>query len=99
MGDWFASPEFPTTPKVPVAALLAGKYGPGPPMMEKFSYDFQEWNRALYSHEMDRIMSWVTDSPDGIFIIADQSGHFIQHDEPELVLMAIQYVVDKNNPE
>lgn len=96
MGDWFASPNLPPTPKIPVAALLAGKHGPGPPGLEQFSYDFKLWNRALFHHEMERLVNWTLESPDGIFIIADQSGHFVQHDEPELVLMAIQYVVDKS---
>lgn len=95
MGDWFASPELPPTPQVPVAALIAGKDGPGPPLTERFSFDFQEFNRALYPHEMKRLFDWVRDSPDGILIIADRSGHFIQNDEPDLVLTAIKYVVDR----
>lgn len=96
MGDWFASPDLPPTPQVPVAALLAGKDGPGPPMARTFSFDFEELNRAMYPHEMKRLINWTLDSPDGIFINADKSGHFIQHEEPELVLAAIRYVVEKS---
>lgn len=96
MGDWFASPDIPPTPRVPVAALLAGKYGPGPPGTENLPYDFSEFVRASYPYQMKRLISWTLDSPDGIFILADKSGHFIQNDEPELVLTAIQYVVEKN---
>lgn len=98
MGEWFASPILPPTPQVPVAALLGGKHGPGPPQTEQWSFDFDRWNRALFRHEMKRLIDWTLDSPDGIFILADQSGHFIQHDEPELVLSAIRYVVNKSVP-
>lgn len=96
MGEWFSSPNLPPTPQVPVAALVAGKYGPGPPSSNEFSFDFDKWNRALYPHEIKRLIAWTLDSPDGIFILADQSGHFIQHDEPDLVLSAIRTVRDKS---
>lgn len=96
MADWFDSPNLPPTPQVPVAALLAGKYGPGPPLSNEMSFDFDKFNRALYPHEMKRLVDWTLDSPDGIFILADQSGHFIQNDEPELVLTAIRYVANKS---
>ncbi len=35
-------------------------------------------------------------SPQGRQVIADKSGHFVQMDEPELVIQAIQEVVDKS---
>lgn len=96
MGDWFASPDLPPTPRIPVAALLAGKHDPPPPgVVPETSYDFMEWARALYPHERKRLVEWTLDSPNGLFILADRSGHFIQNDEPKLVLTAIDFVVSK----
>ncbi len=34
-------------------------------------------------------------SSDSIYILADKSGHFIQNDEPQLVIDAILNLVDK----
>jgi pimeloyl-ACP methyl ester carboxylesterase len=33
-------------------------------------------------------------SPQGQLIIADKSGHFVHHDQPKLVIDAIQQVVE-----
>ncbi len=96
MREWFVSPDYPPAPQIPVAALLAGKPGPGPPFLEDLPFNYGEWIIALNRREMERLISWTLDSPDGIFILADQSGHFIQHDEPDLVLTAIQNVVGKS---
>ncbi|WP_169578118.1 alpha/beta fold hydrolase [Salinimicrobium xinjiangense] len=96
MAEWFVSPFFPPTPQTPVAALLGGKPGPGPPLLAQLPFDYDKWIIAINRREMERLLSWTLDSPDGIFILADQSGHYIQHDEPALVLAAIRNVVDKS---
>ena len=45
---------------------------------------------------LDNQRSLASMSPNGKQVIAEKSGHFVQNDEPELVIQAIREIVDKN---
>ena len=75
-----AAPPFPD---VPLIVISAGKEPPSWLVGDGFSQIFQENQRRL-----------VALSPQGRQIIAQQSGHFVQNDEPELVVQAIREVVE-----
>jgi len=76
-----AAPPFPD---IPLTVISAGKEPPSWLVGDGFIRMFQENQRRL-----------VSLSSQGRQIIAKQSGHFVQNDEPEVVVQAIREVVDK----
>lgn len=71
-------------PDIPLVVITAGKEPPSWLVGNRFIRIFQENQRRL-----------VDLSPQGRQIIAKQSGHFVQNDEPGIVVQAIREVVDK----
>jgi pimeloyl-ACP methyl ester carboxylesterase len=72
-------------PAIPLMVISAGKPPPS-------------W---LARHEVIRVLcdnqrSLAAMSPNGKQIIAERSGHFVQNDEPEIVIQAIRTTVDKS---
>lgn len=76
-----AAPPFPD---IPLIVISAGKEPPSWFVGDGFNRIFKENQRRL-----------VVLSPQGRQIIAKQSGHFVQNDEPEIVVQAIREVVDE----
>lgn len=71
----------PPLPELPLIVLMHGKEGAVPAFAEKH---WSDWQRDLASR-----------SPQGKLIIAEQSGHAIQNDQPDLVVAAIREVVEQ----
>lgn len=76
-----AAPPFPD---IPLIVISAGKESPSWLVGDEFVRIFRENQRRL-----------VALSPQGRQIIAKKSGHFVQNDEPEIVVQAICEVTDK----
>ena len=76
-----AAPPFPD---IPLIVISAGKEPPAWLVGEGFIRIFQENQRRL-----------VSLSPQGRQVIAKQSGHFVQNQEPEIVVQAIRKVVEE----
>jgi pimeloyl-ACP methyl ester carboxylesterase len=74
----------PLFPDIPLTVISAGKGPPSWLVGDGFIRIFQDNQRRL-----------VALSPQATQIIAKQSGHFVQNDEPEVVVQAIREVVDK----
>ena len=70
----------------PLIVLFHGKAVPSGPMTEA---QFQAWERIWRDLQQDLAKR----SPHGQLRLADQSGHFIQIDQPELVIQAIRDVI------
>lgn len=71
-------------PDIPLVVITAGKEPPS-------------WligAEAIRIHEINQ-KSLVTLSPQAKQIIAEKSGHFVQNDEPEIVIQAIHDITDK----
>lgn len=86
-------PNYGTIPSVPTAVLLAGKYRP--PSAEELKqfgdppYDIKTHFEAKLRSRIKRTSEWTLSSPEGLFVVARNSGHAIQLQEPDLVTDAI----------
>jgi pimeloyl-ACP methyl ester carboxylesterase len=74
-------------PDIPIVVLTSMKLDPSP----------QTVNQTAAGHEAWRSMhdEWVRQSGNGMHIVTTRSGHHIQDEEPQLVLGAIRFVVDR----
>lgn len=90
-------PEYGAVPAVPTAVLLSGKRRPpSPEEIEKFGeppYDRRVHFEAKLRDKIRRLSEWALAAPEGLFVLARNSGHAIQMDEPELVVDAIRRAV------
>lgn len=74
----------PPFPDIPLIVVSAGRGSPAWLIGTGFNRIFRENQQRL-----------VALSPQGKQIVAEQSGHFVQNDEPEIVVQAIRDVVYK----
>ncbi len=81
-------------PDVPVAMILAGKYESPPPFLE-LPYDTRSHFEADLRHKIRMLSEWALESPAGTFVVSNASSHStLLFEEPELVVWAIQRVLD-----
>ncbi|HYO45773.1 MAG TPA: alpha/beta fold hydrolase [Gemmatimonadota bacterium] len=88
----FASLRELPSPRVPIAMLLAARYEEFP-VSTPLPYDDRDWWEAELENRIDRLMRLAMESPEGTFAVTSGSGHYIQVDDPELVVAAIRRVV------
>jgi pimeloyl-ACP methyl ester carboxylesterase len=74
-------------PNIPIAVITSMKSDETAPYVNGTARGHEVW-RALHDE-------WFRRSRNGIHIETDRSGHGIQDDEPELVTMAIRFVLDR----
>jgi len=74
-------------PDIPIAVITSMKSDESSPYVNGTARGHEIW-RALHDE-------WFRRSRNGIHIVTDRSGHGIQDDEPELVTMAIRFVLDR----
>jgi pimeloyl-ACP methyl ester carboxylesterase len=72
---------------IPIAVITSMKSDEASPYVNGTARGHEVW-RALHDE-------WFRRSRNGIHIETDRSGHGIQDDEPELVTMAIRFVLDR----
>lgn len=87
-------PEVPPIPSVPVAVVVAGSYGDAAvPDSLRPAFDLGQFFGVLRRRQISAPIEWVRASPDGTFVLANESGHCIQCDDPQLVAWAIRRVL------
>jgi pimeloyl-ACP methyl ester carboxylesterase len=74
----------PAMPDVPLYVLMSGKKREG-----KGDWPYAEWDRLWREQQED--LARLTSS--GKFLVAEQSGHYIHTERPELVITSIQEVL------
>lgn len=96
--EWFANP--PTYPTLPRRLFDAGSLGDMPlvvltsPEKER-AQDLPTGLSAQFDQAWFELQKeWVEISSHSTHVIARESGHFIQHDQPDLVIDAILQVVE-----
>lgn len=93
-------PEVPATPSVPVAVVVAGSYGDATvPDALRPSFDLGAFLDALRQRQIVSPVEWVRASPDGTLVLAAESQHCVQCDDPALVAWAIRRVLSSAQPE
>ena len=81
-------------PDVPVVVLKATRYEPPPQQaLATFPGDFEAWFHARVERRSARQLGWVRAVTDGTFVATTRSGHYIQLDQPELVVWAVERVM------
>jgi pimeloyl-ACP methyl ester carboxylesterase len=89
-------PDFAPAPKVPTIMLLAGKLPDQSDNLHRgqvMPFDMNKFVNARLKNRIDRLSDWVLDAPEGMVVIARNSGHAIHQEEPDLVVDAIRRVV------
>jgi pimeloyl-ACP methyl ester carboxylesterase len=79
----------PSAPNVPTSVIVAGRVAVPPPNLLPF--DTKAYADAMHRSQVSRLRRWVMG--EGTFEVATNSGHFVQQDEPELVVAAIRRLV------
>lgn len=74
-------------PDVPMAVLTSMKVDPNPQYVNQTAKGHEAW-RAMHEE-------WFRRSHNGWHIVTTRSGHHIQDDEPQLVIEAIRFVLDR----
>ena len=85
-------------PDVPAVALVAGQRRAAPNQATRdtdvLPLGRVEEHRALLPGKIDRVTEWIQGSSDGVLIFVDKSQHHMQGQEPALVIMAINRILD-----
>ena len=76
-------------PDIPIAVLTSMKSDPAAPYINGTPAGHEVW-RELHDE-------WFRRSRNGIHVETTKSGHDMQHDEPQLVIDAIRFVLDRVN--
>lgn len=93
-GESRTDPKVPSAPSVPVVVVVAGSYGDATvPDALRPSFDLGAFLDALRRRQIVSPVEWVRASPDGTLVLAAESGHCVQCDDPELVTWAIRRVL------
>jgi len=80
-------PGLAPLPDIPIAVITSMKSDESSPYVNGTARGHEVW-RALHDE-------WFRRSRDGIHIETDRSGHAIQDDEPDLVVSAIKFVLNR----
>lgn len=89
-----SDPDVPSQSSVPVAVVVAGSYGNAAvPDSLQPSFDLERFFEVLRRRQITAPVEWVRASPNGTFVLANESGHCVHCDDPELVAWAIQRVL------
>jgi pimeloyl-ACP methyl ester carboxylesterase len=97
--DWFEQGfrEFETihpVPDIPLVVLMALKYEYEPLAQEnRLPFDLHAYFDALMKQRLEKLPRLARAVPEGTLVMTSDSGHFIQNQEPELVVWAIERVV------
>jgi pimeloyl-ACP methyl ester carboxylesterase len=83
--------QLPTMGDIPLAILIAAREEEPPPGIA-FPFDYSQYFEAMIRQRVARFSELVLESPDATLVLATHSGHFIQNDDPDLVVEAIQRV-------
>jgi pimeloyl-ACP methyl ester carboxylesterase len=74
-------------PDIPIAVLTSMKVSPNPQYVNQTAKGYESW-RAMHEE-------WFRRSTNGLHLVTARSGHHIQDDEPQLVIEAIRFVLDR----
>lgn len=99
-GERRTDPEVPLSPSVPVAVVVAGSFGDASvPDPLRPSFDLGAFLDALRQRQIVSPVEWVRASPDGTLVLAAESQHCVQCDDPALVAWAIRRVLSSTQAE
>ena len=77
----------PENPRIPTAIVLATSRLPDPGPNER------QQEEAADLRRVERFRAWSQDIPQLTFVVAPHSGHFVHHDDPDLVVDLVRQVL------
>src|SRR5690606_25237970 len=80
----------PPAPDVPTSVIVAGEVTPLPADLVPF--DTEAYAREVQRRRIESLRAWVR--PPGTFQVAEDIGHFVHDEEPDLVYHAIQSLLE-----
>jgi pimeloyl-ACP methyl ester carboxylesterase len=80
--------DLPPAPNVPTSVILAGQVNAPPGGLLPF--DTEAHAQATLRDRVQRLRTWARDADGGRFVVADQAGHSIHTDDPDLVVDEIR---------
>ena len=83
----------PSAPRIPLSVIVAGRVAAPPGNLLPF--DAKAYADAMHKSQVCRLQSWVVGT--GTVEVAASSGHFVQDDEPELVVTAIRPLAESRH--
>ncbi len=90
--------SLPPVPDIPVAVLMAAEFNPSQWVMAarqaELSCEPRECHARTVQVRTDMLSAVVQEVTNGTLTVVTNSGHFIQTDDPDLVVWAIRRVVD-----
>lgn len=79
-------------PAIPVHFIVGGRFSV-PPEYRSKDYDQESLFRARTRHWVENWMNVVNKSPYGRLFYSSIAGHYVQNDDPDIVLLSIQQAV------
>ena len=97
--------SLPPVPDVPVSVLISGRFDAGlfPPLPDSSAIQFNCEPRECHARYLkvrtEIVSRLVKEVTNGTIRVTQNSGHFIQIDEPDMVVQAIREVVEGIPPQ
>jgi pimeloyl-ACP methyl ester carboxylesterase len=83
--------DLPPMPRIPIAAIIAGKCSPIPLAVP---FDLQRFCEADVRYRLRVLGDWTLASPHGSVLMSNDAAHNIPRDDPGQVVAAVQRVVN-----
>ncbi len=95
---WPDFQELPPMPDVPVSVLMAARYEPRPADAAERDCDPRECHERRIAVRRAWLARLADEATHGSLTVVKNSGHFIQNDDPELVVWHIRRVLEAEPP-
>lgn len=95
---WPAFQDLPPTPDVPVSVLMAARYDPRPADAAERDCEPRECHARRIAFRRAWLARLADEVSRGTLTVVNDAGHFIQNDDPDLVVWHIRRVVEAEPP-
>ena len=80
-------------PPIPIHFIVGGRFSV-PPQFRSKDFDQESLFRARTKHWIENWTNVVTKSPYGRLFYSSKAGHYVQYDDPELILLSIKLAME-----
>lgn len=80
-------------PPIPIHFIVGGRFSV-PPQYRSKDYDQESLFRARTKHWIENWTNVVSKSPYGRLFYSSKAGHYVQYDDPELILLSIKLAME-----
>lgn len=80
-------------PPIPIHFIVGGRFSV-PPQFRSKDYDQESLFRARTTHWIENWTNVVSKSPYGRLFYSSKAGHYVQYDDPELIVLSIKLAME-----